>query len=64
MAIGVASSRLMAYNAINALIDRGPAAARAEVSMAKAGGGRATGRRRVGRYQRSAGAAAARRGPD
>ena len=36
MAIGVTSSRLMAYNAINALIDRGPAAARAEVSMAKA----------------------------
>jgi acyl-CoA dehydrogenase len=36
MAIGVTSSRLMAYNAINALIGRGPAAARAEVSMAKA----------------------------
>jgi alkylation response protein AidB-like acyl-CoA dehydrogenase len=36
MAIGVTSSRLMAYNAINALIDRGPADARAEVSMAKA----------------------------
>ncbi len=36
MAIGVTSSRLMAYNAINALIERGPAAARAEVSMAKA----------------------------
>jgi alkylation response protein AidB-like acyl-CoA dehydrogenase len=36
MAIGVTSSRLMAYHAINAIIDRGPAAARAEVSMAKA----------------------------
>jgi acyl-CoA dehydrogenase len=36
MAIGVTSSRLMAYNAINALIERDPAAARAEVSMAKA----------------------------
>jgi acyl-CoA dehydrogenase len=36
MAIGVTSSRLMAYNAINALIERGPAEARAEVSMAKA----------------------------
>ena len=36
MAIGVTSSRLMAYNAINALIDRGPADARSEVSMAKA----------------------------
>jgi acyl-CoA dehydrogenase len=36
MAIGVTSSRLMAYNAVNALIDRGPADARAEVSMAKA----------------------------
>jgi alkylation response protein AidB-like acyl-CoA dehydrogenase len=36
MAIGVTSSRLMAYNAINAIIDRGPADARAEVSMAKA----------------------------
>jgi alkylation response protein AidB-like acyl-CoA dehydrogenase len=36
MAIGVTSSRLMAYNAINALMDRGPADARAEVSMAKA----------------------------
>lgn len=36
MAIGVTSSRLMAYNAVNAIIDRGPAAARAEVSMAKA----------------------------
>ena len=36
MAIGVTSSRLMAYNAISALIDRGPAEARAEVSMAKA----------------------------
>ena len=36
MAIGVTSSRLMAYNAINALIGRGPADARAEVSMAKA----------------------------
>jgi alkylation response protein AidB-like acyl-CoA dehydrogenase len=36
MAIGVTSSRLMAYNAINALIERGPAETRAEVSMAKA----------------------------
>jgi alkylation response protein AidB-like acyl-CoA dehydrogenase len=36
MAIGVTSSRLMAYHAINAIVDRGPAAARAEVSMAKA----------------------------
>lgn len=36
MAICVTSSRLMAYNAINALIERGPAKARAEVSMAKA----------------------------
>jgi acyl-CoA dehydrogenase len=36
MAIGVTSSRLMAYNAVNALIERGPADARAEVSMAKA----------------------------
>ena len=36
MAIGVTSSRLMAYHAINALVERGPADARAEVSMAKA----------------------------
>jgi alkylation response protein AidB-like acyl-CoA dehydrogenase len=36
MAIGVTSSRLMAYNAINTIIERGPADARAEVSMAKA----------------------------
>jgi acyl-CoA dehydrogenase len=36
MAIGVTSARLMAYNAINALVARGPAATRAEVSMAKA----------------------------
>ena len=36
MAIGVTSSRLMAYSAISALIERGPARARAEVSMAKA----------------------------